>query len=80
MLFISFKAFPGHGIAGTVYIGQIDYYNGKEQMDKIKNSLENNKFVSKGSVNSWYHHYNEWLFQNHYSELTPKNCTIGKCI
>ena len=73
-----FQAFPGNGISGNVYIGQIDYYNRKAEMDKIKSALESDPYISEGTVNSWYHHYHDWLMQTHYNELTPSNCTIGQ--
>ncbi|XP_066910125.1 NPC1-like intracellular cholesterol transporter 1 [Clytia hemisphaerica] len=72
-------AFPGNGIPGNVYIGQIDYYNSKEQLDKMKRVLESDDYISQGTMNSWFHHYEEWLVGNYINELTPVNCTIETC-
>ena len=77
-LFTNKKAFPSNGITGKVYIGQIDYYNHKSEMDKVKSALDNNAYVANGSVNSWYHHYHEWAFKNHISDMKDTNCSIGK--
>ena len=75
--FFVLQAFPGNGIPGNVYIGQIDYFNSKEQMDKLKKVLENDDYISQGTVNSWFHHFEEWLFQNYKNEMLPANCTLG---
>ncbi|XP_066915627.1 patched domain-containing protein 3-like [Clytia hemisphaerica] len=73
-------AFPGNGVPGDIYIGRIDYWkDGHVHMDKIKTALENDKFVSEGTVSSWFHHYNEWLHQNHRDMLEDNCVAINKC-
>ena len=47
-------------------------------MNKIKSTLDNDKFIAEGSVNSWFHHYYQWLYNTHRADLTPPNCTEGK--
>ena len=48
-------------------------------MDKIKQALENDKFVSEGTVNSWFHNYNEWAHQNHRNMLEDNCVALNKC-
>jgi hypothetical protein len=48
-------------------------------MNVIKDTLENDKYIAKGSVNSWFHHYHTWLYQNYQSELIPKGCIATSC-
>lgn len=77
-VFSIYQAFPGSGFPGNVFIGEIDYYNNWEAMDKVKHTLENDPYIAKGSVNSWYHHYHSWLNVNHQEYLIPEKCNESK--
>ena len=64
------QAFPGNGVPGNVYIGRIDYWKeGHQHLDKVKEALENDQYISEGTVNSWFHQYDKWLRLNHAADL-----------
>ncbi|XP_066936303.1 patched domain-containing protein 3-like [Clytia hemisphaerica] len=68
-------AFPGNGVPGNIYIGRINYWrDGHEHLGKVKEALESDKYVSEGTVNSWFHQYHDWLRLNHPADLEA-GCT-----
>lgn len=70
------KSFPSNGITSAVYTGSIKYNTEYKAMNKIKHELESDSYIANGTVNSWFHHYKEWLDVSPYrSELNrTKEC------
>ncbi|KAF4533134.1 hypothetical protein B566_EDAN007945 [Ephemera danica] len=59
--------FPKHGTRAGIYIGGIDYYEEKENLNKLVDLLGKNPYINKETIHFWYKDYQKWLELTEYA-------------
>ncbi|XP_063234405.1 patched domain-containing protein 3-like isoform X2 [Bacillus rossius redtenbacheri] len=53
--------FPEFGQRAGVYLGEINYFKEKENLDKLYMLLKNDPYINSDTVDFWYAAYQEWF-------------------
>ncbi|XP_011308362.1 patched domain-containing protein 3 isoform X2 [Fopius arisanus] len=56
-----FELFPNYGRRADIYFDSVDYCEDREALGEMIKALENNSYVNKRTLNSWFTRYGEWL-------------------
>ncbi|XP_071449211.1 patched domain-containing protein 3-like [Hetaerina americana] len=66
--------FPKYGKRAGIYIGEIDYFAEKDNLNELMNQIEENPYVNRETVDFWWKSYQAWLdrlgyIPEHYEEF-----------
>ncbi|XP_014612878.1 PREDICTED: patched domain-containing protein 3-like isoform X1 [Polistes canadensis] len=53
--------FPAYGKHGAVYITDVDYYEDRDSLFRLVDTLKNNSFINNHILDPWFIAYDKWL-------------------
>ncbi|GLH15770.1 NPC intracellular cholesterol transporter 1 homolog 1b [Gryllus bimaculatus] len=62
--------FPKYGKRAAIYMGDVNFYEDKAELNELATRLESNPYINKATLDIWYKSYDAWL-EKHKTE--PEN-------